>query len=104
SIPPARGLTLAQIGLLLIALPVVGRTDVVDRGRAGDRRSLRRIEHHDRALAPARLLDGLPQQAPVDDDRLVRRSQVLFGAVLDYAHRLAGPLVVHVDIGAHAGK
>ena len=25
-------------------------------------------------------------------------------AVLDRAHRFAGPLVVHVDVGAHAGK
>ena len=29
---------------------------------------------------------------------------MLAGAVLDRAHRLAGPLVVHVDVGAHAGE
>ena len=64
---------------------------------------LLRIEHHHRLLALARLLDRLPQQAAIGADRLVGRAEMLVGAVLDRAHRLAGPLVVHVDVGAHAG-
>src|SRR5262245_66301044 len=29
---------------------------------------------------------------------------MFLGAVLDRSHRLAGPLVVHVDVGPHAGE
>src|SRR5690348_18105419 len=43
-------------------------------------------------------------QPPVSGDRLVGGAEVLLGAVLDGAHRLAGPLIVHVDVGAHAGE
>ena len=68
-------------------------------------RRLRRVEHHHRPLALADLLDRLPQQAAVGDDRLVGRAEMLLRAVLDarpsISHR---PLVVHVDVGAHAGE
>src|SRR5690606_39214112 len=101
-IRPARGLALVVVGLLPVALPVGGGADAVDGRRAGDGRGLRGIEHHQRALAFARLLDRLPQQAAIGNDRLVRRTEMLLGAILDRAHRLAGPLVVHVDVGAHA--
>ena len=36
-------------------------------------------------------------------DRLVGSAEMLAGAVLDRAHRFHRPLVVHVDVVAHAG-
>src|SRR5262249_46336697 len=40
---PACGLALARLALLPVALPVLGRTDAVDGGGAGDARGLFRI-------------------------------------------------------------
>src|SRR6266545_547804 len=54
--------------------------------------------------AVAGLFDRLSQDAPVGADRLVGLAKMLLGAILDRAHRLAGPLVVHVDVSAHASE
>ena len=64
------------------------------------------IEHTDieRPLTMTGLLDGAAQQAPVSADRLVGLPEMLPGAVLDRSHQLARPLIVHVDISAHAGE
>src|ERR1700744_5463980 len=102
-IGPARALALAYVGALPITLPVVGRPDAVDRRRTRDRRRLRGIEYHDRPLAFVRLLDRVPQQFAVGDDRLVGRAEMLTCAVLDRAHGFTGPLVVHGHVGAPSG-
>src|ERR1700688_698638 len=92
----------ALAGAPPIALPVAGRADAIDAGRAGDGRRRARIEHHHRLAAIAGLLERLPQQPAVGADRLVRRAEMLHRTILDRAHRLAGPLVVHIDVRAHA--
>src|SRR6202521_5116429 len=61
------------------------------------------IDTHHRRAAMAGLLERPPQQPAVGADRLVRRAEMLARAILNRAHRLAGPLVVHIDVGAHAG-
>src|ERR1700722_3535020 len=101
-IRPAFRLLPVVAGALPIALPVAGRADAVDAGRAGDGRRRGRIEHHHRLAAIAGLLERLPQQPAVGTDCLVRRAEMLRRAILDRAHRLACPLVVHIDVGAHA--
>src|SRR5438105_1209391 len=103
SIHPARALPFARLALLPIPLPVVGRADAIDRRRAGDAGGARGIKDHDRLFPFARLFDGLPQQLAISADRLVGGAEMLSGAILDRTHRLAGPLIVHVDVGAHAG-
>src|ERR1700722_4663405 len=102
-IRPAFGLWRGVAGALQTASPLAGRADAVDAGRAGDGRRLGRIEHHHRLAAIAGLIGRLPQQPAIGADRLVRRAEMLARAILDRAHRLAGPLVVHIDVGAHAG-
>src|SRR5262245_56218661 len=100
---PARGLAARGVRRLPVALPVA-RADAVDRRRAGDLLGGGRVEHHQRPAALAGLLDGPAQNAAIGADRLVGLSEMLAGAVLDRTHGLAGPLVVHVDVGAHAGE
>src|SRR5581483_4501050 len=100
---PGRRLAPRLMRLLPIALPVVGGTDAVDASGTGDGGSFRSIERHERSLALACLLDGLAQHAAISRDGLVRLTEMLARAVLDLAHGLAGPLVVHIDVGAHAG-
>src|SRR5579885_976127 len=102
AIGPTRGLAFFEIGLLPIALPVIGWADAVNRRRPDDGSGGFFIKHHDRPLAFLRLLDGLPQQLAIGDDRLVGRAEMLLRAVLHRAHGLAGPLVVYVDVGSHA--
>src|SRR5262245_56682461 len=104
AVGPARRLAPRLVGLLPIALPRLARRNTVDRSRSGDRCCARSIEHHQRLAAIAGLLDRLPQDAPVGADRLIGLAEMLLGAILDRAHRLAGPLVMHVDVGAHAGE
>src|SRR5262245_7067902 len=104
SIHPTRSLALARFAFLPITLPVIGRTNAVDCRRARDAGRLPRIEHHHWFLAVVGLFNGLPQQPAIGADRLVRGAEMLAGAVLDRTHRLAGPLVVHVDVGSHARK
>src|ERR1043166_2645890 len=89
AVGPAGSLPLAQVGLLPIALPVVARADAVDRGRAGDVRRRMRIEHHRQFAAVPGVLDRRAQQPPVGGDRLVGLAEMLAGAVLNEAHRLA---------------
>src|SRR5580700_5485865 len=103
-IHPALGLLPAGVGALPIALPIAGRADAVDAGRAGDFLRRSGIEHHHRFHTVAGLIERLAQQTPISADRLVGGAEMLRRAVLDRAHRLADPLVVHVDVGAHAGK
>src|SRR5512139_2004063 len=100
---PACGLALYCLGLLPIALPIVDRPDSIDRCWPGYACRLCGIKHHDRLFAFARLLDRLTQKLAICADRLIGRTEMLDGAILDRAHRLAGPLVVHIDVGAHAG-
>ena len=104
--PPAQldALSPLRIGRLPIALPIIARADAVDRGRAGHLRGGGFIEQHRRPAARASRRDGVAQQAPIGADRLVGLAEMLAGAVLDRAHGLAGPLVVHVDVGPHAGE
>src|SRR6186713_3657823 len=102
-VSPACGLAFYCLGLLPIALPIVDRADAVDRRWPGDACRLGRVKHHDRLFAFARLLDRLTQKLAICADRLIGRTEMLVGAILYCAHRLAGPLVVHIDVGAHAG-
>src|SRR6516225_9478600 len=103
SVDPALALSPLRVRALPVVLPVARRTDAVDAGWAGDRRRFGRVEHHQWPRADAGLVERLPQQPAVGADRLVRGAEMLLGAVLDGAHGFAGPLVVHVDVGAHAG-
>src|ERR1700722_1211985 len=102
-IRPAFRLLPRRVSPLPIGLPVAGGADAIDAGGAGDGRRSRGIEHHHRLGALAGLIERLAQQTAIDADRLVRRAEMLLGTVLDGAHRLAGPLIVHIDVGAHAG-
>src|SRR3954447_15757348 len=72
SIQPARAFALLRLAPLPIALPIVGRADAVDSGRAGDARSGSLVERRDRLLT--RLLERAAQQPAIGDDRLVRRA------------------------------
>ena len=76
-IGPACGLSLAGIRALPVALPIVGRADAIDGGRAGNLRRLLRIQHHRRPSAVACVIDRLPQQPTIGADRLVGLAQVL---------------------------
>src|SRR4051794_14695866 len=71
AVGPAGRLALAQVGLLPIALPVVGRPDAIDRGGAGDVRRRMGVQHHRQLAAVPGVLDRLAQQPPVSIDRLV---------------------------------
>src|SRR6478736_2699082 len=101
SVSPACGLAFYCLGLLPITLPIVDRADAVDRRWPGDACRLRGVKHHDRPFAFARLLDRLTQKFPICADRLVGRTEMLVGTILNRTHRLAGPLIVHIDVGAH---
>src|SRR5579863_9117664 len=103
SIAPAFCLLAFAAGPLPIALPVADGADAVDAGRAGNLRRFGVVQHHHRLYALARLIERLPEQPPVGADRLVGRAQMLLGAVLDRAHGLASPLIMDVNVGAHAG-
>src|SRR5262249_3972490 len=103
-IRPARRLAPGLIGLPPIDLPALARTDAVDGRGAGDLRGGSGIEHHQRLAATAGFIDSAPQDAAIGADRLVRLPAMFLAAVLDRPHRLAGPLIVHVDVGAHAGE
>src|ERR1700716_3684939 len=104
AVGPARGLALAFVGSPPVARPIVGRTDAVDRRRPGDLGGRLRIEYPQGPAAIVGLVDRGPQEAPIGGDSLVGLAEMLVGAVLDGAHRLAGPLVVHLDVGPHAGE
>src|ERR1700731_4497009 len=76
-IRPAFGLFPAGVGALPIPLPIAGRADAVDAGRAGDLFRRRGIEHHHRLFAIAGLIERLAQQTPIGADRLVRGAEML---------------------------
>src|SRR5215471_9068255 len=99
--PALRRLPL-MAGTLPVALPVAGRSNAVDAGRAGDGSGFGGVEHHHGLAALAGLIESASQQPAIGGDRLVGRAEMLLGAVLDRPHRLAHPLVVHIDVGAHA--
>src|ERR1700755_890560 len=100
---PGRGTPPPDIDLHPIGLPTAGRAYAVHGRRALDAPCMRGVEEHERWLAGGGLLDLLPQQAAVLHDRLVGLAEMLPGAVLDRSHRLHCPLVVDVDVVAHAG-
>src|SRR5580700_11291134 len=91
-IRPAFGLLPAGVGALPIALPIAGRADAVDAGRAGDFSRRRGIEHHHRLGAVAGLIERLAQEPPIGADRLVGGAEMLCRTVLDGTHGFAGPL------------
>src|SRR5581483_8441370 len=99
--PALRRLPLAA-GALPIALPVAGRPDAIDAGRARDGSGFGGVEHHHGPVTLAGPVERPPQQPAIGGDRLVRHTEMLLGAVLNRPHRLARPLVVHIDVGAHA--
>src|SRR5262249_12048218 len=99
--PALRRLPL-RAGTLPVALPVADRSNAVDAGRASDGSGFGGIEHHHGLAALSGLIESAPQQPAIGGDRLVGRAEMLLGAILDRPHRLARPLVVHIDVGAHA--
>ena len=84
-------------------LPSPRRADAVHGGRTLDASRMCVVEEHERLSAGGDLLDLLPQQAAILHDGLVGGAEMFVGAILDRAHRFDRPLVVHVDVGAHAG-
>src|SRR5581483_12122368 len=80
------------------------RPAAVDDGRSREAPRRLAIEHHHGTLAAACLLDRAKQQASILDDRDVALPEKLARAVVDGPLRLDGPIVVDVDVGAHAGK
>src|SRR6266403_405778 len=77
--------------------------DAVHGGGTLDAPRMRGIEEHERFCAGSDFLDLLPQQAAILNDRLVGLAEMFAGAILDRTHRFDHPLVVYVDVGAHAG-
>src|SRR5262245_36569963 len=101
---PARILAAALVEFLPIRFPADGRSHAVDgRGAANGSRT-HRVEAHRRLLAVAHLADGRQQQAAIGNDRLVAVPQMLARAVLDPALAFDRPLIVDVDVEAHAGE
>src|SRR5262249_33828494 len=101
---PGGFLPAVQVEVLPVFFQAIARTDAVDRRRPGDLAGALSVEHHQRLLARLVLANGIHQEATVEHDSLVGAAEVLPGAVLDAALRLAGPLVVDVDVEAHAGE
>src|SRR5215211_2299129 len=101
---PAGLLAPALVEFLPVGFPTLGRSHAVDGRRPANGGGARRVEPHRRLLAAPDLADGREQQAAIGDDCLVAVAQVLAGAVLDAALALDRPLVVHVDVEAHAGE
>src|SRR6266446_7364954 len=101
---PIRGLAPGFVGQPPIGLPALARADAIDGGGAGELRSGSGIEHHQRPAVALRLVDRVTQEPPIGADRLVGLAEMLLGPILDRSHRLAGPLVVNVDVEAHSGE
>src|SRR6266404_7632368 len=99
---PWRAATPLHIDLHPEGFPSPRGADAVHGGGTLDAPRMRGIEEHERLCAGSNLLDLLPQQAAILNDRLVGLAEMLAGAVLDRTHRFDRPLVVHVDVGAHA--
>src|SRR5262245_58053264 len=101
---PSGGLPPRAIRLLPVAAPVRARADAIDGRGSGHSRRCSGIKDHRRFSAPPDLVKGGAQNAAIGGDRLIRLTQVLPGAILDDAHGFARPLIVDVDVGAHAGE
>src|SRR6187200_152903 len=94
---PWRATAALDVDFHPVDFPAPAWADAVHGGGALDAAGALVVEEHERLLAARDFLDLLSQQAAILHDRLVRRAEVFFGAVLDRAHRLHRPLVVHVD-------
>src|SRR5207302_10489298 len=101
---PARAAAPAGVEVLPVGLPALGRAHAVDRDRPADRGRARRVEPHRRLLAVLHLTDRRQEHAPVGDDRLIAVAEMLARAVLDAALALDRPLIMDVDVEAHAGE
>src|ERR1700722_11370454 len=100
---PTLGRLPRGVGALPIALPVASGADAVDASWAGDRLCGLCIEHHHRLLTLAGLVERRPKQPAIGADRFVRGAEMFLRAIPNRGHRRAGPLIVHVDVGPHAG-
>src|SRR5437764_1286860 len=98
---PSRFLAPLGVAFLPVLVHAGRRTDAVDRRRARKGGGLFEAERHFTRFA---LADGIEQQPAVQDDALVRGGEVFLRAVGDAPRRLAGPLIVDVDVEAHAGE
>src|SRR5437868_14267312 len=98
---PSRFLAPLGVAFLPVLVHAGGRTDAVDRRRAREDGGLLQAKRPFTRLA---LADGIEQQPAVQNDALVRGGKVFLRAVGDAPRRLAGPLVVDVDVEAHAGE
>src|SRR5258708_2576201 len=103
-LPPLRLLPAVGVALLPVLLHPVGRADAVDRGRAGEAIGALRVEHHQRLLARLIFLDRIQKNTAVEHDAFIGRTQVFARPVGNAALRLAGPLVVDIDVESHSGE
>src|SRR5690606_11319517 len=101
---PGRVAALARIHVAPVCLPLRRRGNAVDGDGTADPPRRRRVQHHQGFLAAVLdLLDRLQQHRAVIDDGLVGAAEMLAGAVLDRPLAFDRPLVMHVDVVAHAG-
>src|SRR3954469_1949006 len=98
---PSRLFAPLGVAFLPVLVHAGRRTDAVDRRRAGEGGGLLQAKRPFTRLA---LADGIEQQPAVQNDALVRGGEVFLRAVGDAPWRLARPLVVDVDVEAHAGE
>src|SRR5690242_1195086 len=101
---PARVAAAPGVELFPVVLPADRRPHAVDGRGPADLRCTLGVEPHRRLAAFRDLGDGGEQHAAVGDDRLVAGAEMLLRAVLDAALALDRPLVVDVDVEAHAGE
>src|SRR5262249_23736816 len=85
------------VGFLPIVIDAAARPDAVDRRGTGEFGA-------DRKLTCLIFVYEVQKDSTIENDALVCRAEVLFCAVGDAAGRLAGKLVVDVDIETHAGE
>src|SRR5258705_8531425 len=99
---PWRAAAPLHIDLHPEGFPSPRRADAVHGSGTLDASGMRGIEEHERFYAGSDFLDLLPQQAAILNDRLVGLAEMFAGAIVDRTHRFNRPLVVYVDVGAHA--
>src|SRR5262245_38246421 len=100
--PPGRTLAPPLIRIGRVAGDLGGKGDAVDSEGTLEAGRQLATDGKDGRLATLDLVDGALQQAAVGGDRLVGGAEVLHGPVLDAAKALHRPLVVDVDVLAHA--
>src|SRR5437868_8306600 len=100
---PWRAATPLDVDFHPEGFPGPSRSDAVHGGWSLDAARMRGIEEHERLGAGRGVLDFLPQQPAILHDRLIGLTEMLARAVLDRPHRFHRPLIVHVDVAAHAG-